>query len=139
MTGLKTHLLKNCLLETSLIASIKNILKVISHEIKKSIQLHDNILLETQLTQSIIRECDTASYCTPGYVQHFQVDPFGAHLYTETGISILVNKLKLKSPVALYLDATGSVISQIPQKKKHPILRTNLARRRKRCSTAASL
>ncbi len=115
--------LKNTPVEELLAGNIthslnKNILKVISHEIKKSIQLHDNILLETQLTQSIIRECDTASYCTPGYVQHFQVDPFGAHLYTETGISILVNKLKQKSPVALYLDATGSVISQIPQKKK---------------------
>lgn len=117
MTGLKTHQLRNCLLETSLIASIKTSSKWFHMKFKNSIQLHDNILLETQLTQSIIRECDTASYCTPGHVRHFQVDPFGAHLYMETGISILVNKLKQKSPVALYLDATGSVISQIPHKK----------------------
>ncbi|XP_051722783.1 uncharacterized protein LOC127497967 [Ctenopharyngodon idella] len=94
----------------------RNILKVISHEIKKTMQQHDNILLETQLTQSIIRQCDTASYLTPGYVQHFQVDPFGAHLYTETGIGILVNNLRDRSPVTLYLDATGSVISKITGK-----------------------
>lgn len=46
----------------------RNIWKAISNEIKKAMQQHDSILLETQLTQSIIRQCDTASYLTPGYV-----------------------------------------------------------------------
>lgn len=70
-----------------------------------------------QLIQSIVRETDTASYSTPGYVQHFQVDPFGAHLHTETGMSFLVHSL-----VALYLDATGSIISNSTAKKKRHII-----------------
>lgn len=41
-----------------------------------------------QLIQPIIRETDTAFYSTPGYVQNFQFNPFGAHLYTETGMSL---------------------------------------------------
>ncbi len=51
-------------------------------------------------------------------MQYFQVDPFGAYLYTETGISILVHSLKERSPVTLYLDATGSIIYKIPQQKR---------------------
>ncbi|KAI2645922.1 Pre-mRNA-processing ATP-dependent RNA helicase PRP5 [Labeo rohita] len=96
----------------------KNILKVISHEIKKKLRTHDNILLETQLTQSIIKHCDITSYFAPGYVQHFQVNPFRVHLYTETGLSILVSILRDRSPVSLYLDATGGVISRIPDQNR---------------------
>jgi len=57
-------------------------------------QLHDNILLETQLTQSIIRATDTEFYNTLGYVHNFQVDPFGAPFYPETGMTILAHCLK---------------------------------------------
>ncbi len=54
----------------------------------------------------------------PGYIQNFQVDPFSCHMYTEKGISILVTHLRTKSPVTLYLDAIGSVVSKIPEQKK---------------------
>jgi len=80
-------------------------------------RLHDNILLETQLTQSIIRATDTEFYNISGYVHNFQVDQFGAHLYTKTGMTILAHCLK-KSQVTLYLDATGSIISSLPKQKK---------------------
>lgn len=43
-----------------------------------------------QLMQPIIRETDTAFYSTPGYVQNFQFNPFGVHLYTETGMMAIV-------------------------------------------------
>ncbi|KAL0176938.1 hypothetical protein M9458_029268, partial [Cirrhinus mrigala] len=39
-------------------------------------------------------------------------------MYTEKGISILVTHMRKKSPVTLYLDATGSVVSKIPEQKK---------------------
>ncbi|CAM4572758.1 unnamed protein product [Leuciscus chuanchicus] len=61
-------------------------------------------------------ECDNFQV-----VENPEVDPFGAHLYTETGIGILVDNLRDRSPVTLYLDATGSVISKIPNQTK-PIL-----------------
>ncbi len=59
MTGLKNTPFEELLAGNITHSLNKNILKVISHEIKKNLY---NILLETQLTESIIRECDTASY-----------------------------------------------------------------------------
>lgn len=47
------------------------------------------------------------------YVHNFQVDPFDAHLYSAMGMNILAHSLK-----TLYLDATGSVISNVPNQKK---------------------
>ncbi|XP_048020975.1 uncharacterized protein LOC125251962 [Megalobrama amblycephala] len=46
-----------------------------------------------------------------------KVDPFGVHLYTETGLVILVQHLR-KGPVTLHLDATGGVVSRIPSQAK---------------------
>ena len=40
------------------------------------------------------------------------------HLYTETGLSILVHHLRMKKPVSLYLDATGGVVSKPPEDKR---------------------
>lgn len=96
----------------------RDILKVISSEVKKAASLHDNVLLEMHLTQRIMKECDTSYRHLPGYIQNFQVDPFSCHMYTEKGISILVTHMRKKSPVTLYLDATGSVVSKIPEQKK---------------------
>lgn len=42
------------------------------------------------------------------------MDPFGLHMYTETEVSILVQHLRKKTPVTLYLDATGNVVSKVP-------------------------
>lgn len=96
----------------------RDILKVISSEVKKAASLHDNVLLEMHLTQKIMKECDTSYRHLPGYIQNYQVDPFSCHMYTEKGISILVTHMRKKSPVTLYLDATGSVVSKIPEQKK---------------------
>lgn len=59
----------------------KDVLRVISSELKKSTRLHDDIILELMLTQKIIKECATSD-CpeTAGYLQHLQVDPFAVHL-----------------------------------------------------------
>ncbi len=46
------------------------------------------------------------------------MNPFIVHLYTECGLSILVHHLRSRSPVALYLDATGGVVSKIPDQPK---------------------
>ena len=43
-----------------------------------------------------MKECDSKFHKMPGYIQHFQVDPFGVHMYTETGVSIVVQHLKKK-------------------------------------------
>ena len=96
----------------------KNILRVIAAEVQKSRKLHDNVLLEMQLMQGIMRECDSSYYTMPGYVHHLQVNPLGIHLYTETGLSILVHHLRMKKPVSLYLDATGGVVSKPPEDKR---------------------
>lgn len=94
----------------------KDILKVISSEVKEQSHLHSDILMEMYMTQNIMRECDNKFYRMPGYIQHL---PFGVHLYTETGISILVQHLRRKAPVSLYLDAgTGNVVTKIPNQKK---------------------
>lgn len=61
--------------------------------------VHENVLMEMHSTQHVIKECDTNSYDLPGYIQHFQINPFGAHLYTEEGISILVHYLRGKKSV----------------------------------------
>jgi len=65
-----------------------------------------------------MKECDTNYRHLPGYIQNFQVDPFSCHMYTEKGISILVTHMRKKSPVTLYLDATGTVVSKIAEQKK---------------------
>ncbi|XP_073715784.1 uncharacterized protein [Misgurnus anguillicaudatus] len=97
----------------------KNILKVISTEIKKSMLIHENVFIEMHLTQRILKECDSSFYNIPGYIQLLQINPFGAHLYTEVGVSILVHHLRKKeTPVSLYLDATGGVVSKLPEQKK---------------------
>lgn len=74
--------------------------------------------MEMQRTQRIIKVCDSNFYDMPGYIQHFQVNPFGTHLYTEVGLSILVQHLGEKRHVSLYLDATGGVVSKIPEQSK---------------------
>lgn len=81
-------------------------------------RIHDDVLMEMYLTQNTMKECDTRFHRMPGYVQHFQIDPFGVHMYTETGLSIIVQHLRKKTPVALYLDATGNVTSKIPDQAK---------------------
>jgi len=76
------------------------------------------MLIEMYLTQNIMKECDTKFHKMPRYIQHFQVDPFGVHMYTETGVSIVVQHLRKKTPLALYLDATGNVASKVPVQTK---------------------
>lgn len=92
----------------------RDVLKVISSEVNKSTQLHDDVILELILTQRIIRECDSHYQNWPGYIQHLQIDPFAVHMYTEQGLSILVSHLQGKKPICLYLDATGSIVTRIP-------------------------
>lgn len=96
----------------------KNVLKVISSEIRKSKRIHADVFMEMYLTQSIMKECDFQFHKMPGYIQHFQVDPFGVHMYTETGVSIVVQHLRKKTPLTLYLDATGNVASKVPGQTK---------------------
>lgn len=96
----------------------KNVLKVISSEIHKSCRLHDDVILELMLTQKIKKDTDLSYRFWPGYSQHLQVDLFGVHLYTETGLGILVQHLRKRHPVTLHLDATGGVVSRIPSQAK---------------------
>ncbi len=96
----------------------RNVLKMISSEVQKSNRIHADVFMEMYLTQSIMKECDFQFNKMPGYIQHFQVDPFGVHMYTETGISIVVQHLRKKTPLTLYLDATGNVASKVPGQTK---------------------
>ncbi|KAI7802912.1 hypothetical protein IRJ41_023594, partial [Triplophysa rosa] len=83
----------------------KNVLKVIGSEVRRNEYLHIDILMEIYLMQTILGE-----YHIPGYIQLFSMKPFIVHLYTELGINILVQHLLSRSPVSLYLDATGGVV-----------------------------
>lgn len=96
----------------------KDVLKVISYETRKKEYTHPDILKEIHLIQTILQECDTKYFTIPGYIQHFTVNPFMVHMYSELGISILVHHLRSRLPVSLYLDATGGVVSKIPDQPK---------------------
>lgn len=74
--------------------------------------------MEMYLTQNIMKQGDFKFHKMPGYVQHFQVDPFGVHMHFETGISIVVQYLRRKTPLTLHLDATGNVASKVPVQMK---------------------
>lgn len=65
-----------------------------------------------------MKECDSKFHKMPGYIQCFQGDPFGVYMYTVTGISIVVQQLRKKTPLTLYLDATGNVASKVPSQTK---------------------
>lgn len=96
----------------------KDVLKAISYEMRKKEYIHPDILKEIYLMQTILKECDTKYFSIPGYIQHFTVDPFMVHMYSELGMSILVHHLRSRLPVSLYLDATGGVVSKIPDQPK---------------------
>ncbi|XP_057186027.1 uncharacterized protein LOC130551974 isoform X2 [Triplophysa rosa] len=96
----------------------KDVLKVISYEMRKKEYIHPDILKEISLMQTILKECDAKYFTLPGYVQHFTVNPFMVHMYSELGISILVHHLRTRVPLSLYLDATGGVVSKIPDQPK---------------------
>ena len=74
--------------------------------------------MEMYLTQNIMKECDSNFHKMPGYIQHLQVDPFGVHMYTETGISIVVQHLRTNNLLILHLDATGNVASKVTGQTK---------------------
>lgn len=96
----------------------KKVLKVIGSEMRKKESIHSDIFLEIYLLQTLLKECGTKFFRIPGYIQLFSMNPFIVHLYTECGLSILVHHLRSRSPVALYLDATGGVVSKIPEQAK---------------------
>ncbi|XP_034064636.1 uncharacterized protein LOC117541546 isoform X2 [Gymnodraco acuticeps] len=96
----------------------KNVLKVIRSEVRRGKRIHEDVFMEMYLTQMIIKECDSNYRRMPGYIQHFQVDPFGVHMYSETGVNIVVQHLRKKKPLTLYLDATGNVASKVPGQTK---------------------
>lgn len=95
-----------------------DVLRVISSEVRKSKRLHDDVIMEMILCQKIMKECSGTASQVAGYIQHLQVDPFGVHLYTDCGLRILAEHLKNSPPVTLHLDATGSVMSRIPNQSK---------------------
>ncbi len=95
-----------------------DVLRVISSEVRKSKRLHDDVIMEMILCQKIMKECSGTASQVAGYIQHLQVDPFGVHLYTYCGLRILAEHLKNSPPVTLHLDATGSVMSHIPNQSK---------------------
>lgn len=95
-----------------------DVLRVISSEIRKSTRLHDDVIMEIMLCQKIMKECSSTASQVTGYIQHLQVDPFGVHLYTDCGLQILAEHLKKSPPITLHLDATGSVMSRIPNQTK---------------------
>ncbi len=74
--------------------------------------------MEIYLLQGLFKECGPKYFRIPGYIQLFSMNPFIVHLYTECGLSILVHHLRSRSPVALYLDATGGAVSKIPDQPK---------------------
>ncbi|CAM4608791.1 unnamed protein product [Leuciscus chuanchicus] len=94
----------------------KKVLNVIDSEMRK--KDHSEVMMEIYLMQTLLKECDTKCSTIPGYVQLFSMNPFIVHLFTERGVSILVHHLRSKSPVSLYLDATGGVVSEIPGQPK---------------------
>ncbi|XDV31399.1 hypothetical protein PO909_034096 [Leuciscus waleckii] len=94
----------------------EKVLKVIGSEMRK--KDHSEVMMEIYLMQTLLKECDTKCSTIPGYIQLFSMNPFIVHLFTERGVSILVHHLRSKSPVSLYLDATGGVVSEIPGQPK---------------------
>lgn len=71
----------------------KDVLKTISSEVKKSIRLHDDVMLDLMLTQKVLKESSSHA-SSKGHLQHLQVDHFAVHLHAETGINILAEHLR---------------------------------------------
>ena len=95
----------------------KEVLKNINSEVNHSTQLQDNVLFELIMAQNIMKECDTFTFC-PGYIQHIQIDHFAVHLFTKVCLEITAYHLKTRKPITLLLDATGGVVSKIPNQEK---------------------
>ena len=119
------ELLKNTPVEEIMAGNItrsltKDVLKIISYEIRSVARLHNDQLLELMLTQRIIRESgrQTRHASSNGYLQLLQIDPFATHLYTDAGLQILAEHLRGPMPTTLYLDATGGVVQKVPHQSK---------------------
>ncbi|XP_041919014.1 olfactory receptor 2C3-like [Alosa sapidissima] len=72
----------------------RDILKVISSEVRQQGRFHSDYLVELSLTQQVLRDADTGYKHILGYIQHLQIDPLGVHLYSETGLQILAAHLQ---------------------------------------------
>lgn len=99
-------------------ALTKEVIKAVSAEVKKSTRLHHDIVMELILIQEILKETDMKFTFCPGYIQHLQVDPFGVHPYTETGLIILLEHLRKNGQITLFLDANDGVVQRPPNQQK---------------------
>lgn len=79
-------------------ALTKDVIKAVSVKMRKSTRLHDDVVMELILIQQILKENESKFKFCPGYIQHLQIDPFGVHLYTETGLVILLEQKIQKPP-----------------------------------------
>lgn len=99
-------------------ALTKEVIKAVSAEVKRSTWLHHDIVMGLILMQEILKETDMKFTFCPGYIQHLQVDPFGVHLYTETGLIILLEHLRKNGQITLFLDANDGVVQRPPNQQK---------------------
>lgn len=84
--------------------------KIIAEHVKKE-TLHNNIFAELQLLK------ETFETENEPYIQEIGLDPFYLMLYSKKQISVLRN-LSSKNELNLYVDATGSIITNIPGQKR---------------------
>ena len=81
-------------------------------ESRKAEDLHREILIDLQVTQSVLSDEDETSTKVKGYIQSISIKPFWVHLFKEEQIKLFVKCRKRLRPT-LHLDATGNVCSKI--------------------------
>ena len=79
--------------------------------------VHKDLITECLLLKEIWYEDDISSTKIRGSVQFFSISPFIVHIFCEKQLDIYINKRR-DNRISLYLDATGSVIRNIPNQDK---------------------
>ena len=98
--------------------SSADVLRKILSEKKGTSRLHDDILQEVKLLQEVYKEVHPASKHTEGgFVQYFSSYPFKVHMMLDDQAALYLNEVK-NGDTVLYLDATGSLVKNIPGQKK---------------------
>lgn len=92
------------------------VLRQAVYEKRRNQRLHEDIIRELEIQQDT---CDAAIGGThfSGYIQNLSLNPFNVTFYMERQVRFYIDQIKKSPPVVLHFDATGSVLSNIKNKR----------------------
>ena len=91
-----------------------DVLSKISSDARKAEELHREVLIDIQITQSLLASEDEESSKIKGYIQGISILPFFVHLHQENQLRLFRKcRGQKQQRLTLYVDATGSTCSKI--------------------------